>query len=284
MQAVINWLAGAVRQLQRRVGAIEECVGDLVKHPEASTGTEREELKADLEELREAMNDLVREADVSEALKKHDTMVDSKVDAVIMTVRDMASSLQPDVDARFCGVDDVLATIRHDIDAVKTNLEETKIANTGRDMVSSLPPDVDERIMSLERAIGCKDPPIAERIKGVERYVDYEIDKVNAMMEENVRAVVKEIMVSKRTPEKPATTPVTASSWAVPAIADADPQIRNHVRQPIMQMMKQGANQRRRTVAMYRANAEAAAREDPNWGPTALKIAAYLEAWLAANG
>merc|ERR1712227_987444 len=42
------------------------------------------------------------------------------------TVRDMVSSLRLDVDARRRKVDEILATIRHDITAVETNLEESK--------------------------------------------------------------------------------------------------------------------------------------------------------------
>merc|ERR1712054_645762 len=44
----------------------------------------------------------------------------------IKTVRDMVSSLRLDVDARRRKVDEILATIRHDITAVETNLEESK--------------------------------------------------------------------------------------------------------------------------------------------------------------
>merc|ERR1712146_484890 len=47
-------------------------------------------------------------------------------DAAIKTVRDMVSSLRLDVDARRRKVDEILATIRHDITAVETNLEESK--------------------------------------------------------------------------------------------------------------------------------------------------------------
>jgi len=39
---------------------------------------------------------------------------------------DMVSSLRLDVDARRRKVDEILATIRHDITAVETNLEESK--------------------------------------------------------------------------------------------------------------------------------------------------------------
>ena len=46
------------------------------------------------------------------------------MDAAIKTVRDMVSSLRLDVDARRRKVDEILATIRHDITAVETNLEE----------------------------------------------------------------------------------------------------------------------------------------------------------------
>ena len=48
------------------------------------------------------------------------------LDAAIKTVRDMVSSLRLDVDARRRKVDEILATIRHDITAVETNLEEPR--------------------------------------------------------------------------------------------------------------------------------------------------------------
>merc|ERR1719399_266104 len=48
------------------------------------------------------------------------------LDAAIKTVRDMVSSLRLDVDARRRKGDEILATIRHDITAVETNLEESK--------------------------------------------------------------------------------------------------------------------------------------------------------------
>ena len=47
------------------------------------------------------------------------------LDAAIKTVRDMVSSLRLDVDARRRKVDEILATIRHDITAVETNLEDS---------------------------------------------------------------------------------------------------------------------------------------------------------------
>merc|ERR1719222_1483866 len=60
---------------------------------------------------------------------KLDTKVDNvawkeandDLDAAIKTVRDMVSSLRLDVDARRRKVDEILATIRHDITAVETN-------------------------------------------------------------------------------------------------------------------------------------------------------------------
>merc|ERR1712167_290157 len=65
---------------------------------------------------------------------KLDTKVDNvawkeandDLDAAIKTVRDMVSSLRLDGDARRRKVDEILATIRHDITAVETNLEESK--------------------------------------------------------------------------------------------------------------------------------------------------------------
>merc|ERR1712151_1461635 len=62
---------------------------------------------------------------------KLDTKVDNvawkeandDLDAAIKTVRDMVSSLRLDVDARRRKVDEILATIRHNITAVETNLE-----------------------------------------------------------------------------------------------------------------------------------------------------------------
>merc|ERR1712078_62873 len=64
---------------------------------------------------------------------KLDTKVDNvawkeandDLEAAIKTVRDMVSSLRLDVDARRRKVDEILATIRHDITAVETNLEES---------------------------------------------------------------------------------------------------------------------------------------------------------------
>merc|ERR1712196_233489 len=65
---------------------------------------------------------------------KLDTKVDNvawkeandDLDAAIKTVRDMVSSLRLEVDARRRKVDEILATIRHDITAVETDLEESK--------------------------------------------------------------------------------------------------------------------------------------------------------------
>merc|ERR1740129_2383029 len=53
--------------------------------------------------------------------------LDTKGDSVALwTVRDMVSSLRFDVDARRRKVDEILTTIRLDITAVETNLEESK--------------------------------------------------------------------------------------------------------------------------------------------------------------
>merc|ERR1712054_423196 len=65
---------------------------------------------------------------------KLDTKVDNvawkeandDLDAAIKTVRDMVSSLRLDVDARRRKVDEILATIRHDITAVETDLAATQ--------------------------------------------------------------------------------------------------------------------------------------------------------------
>merc|ERR1712025_841224 len=79
--------------------------------------------------------------DIQEALKNHDSWMEDvsntlqqmqekeendDLDAAIKTVRDMVSSLRLDVDVRRRKVDEILATIRHDITAVETNLEESK--------------------------------------------------------------------------------------------------------------------------------------------------------------
>lgn len=65
-------------------------------------------------------------------------------DAAIKTVRDMVSSLRLDVDARRRKVDEILATVRHDITAVETNLEESK---------SKLAMDTDHAINALNGRI-----------------------------------------------------------------------------------------------------------------------------------
>merc|ERR1712093_806990 len=71
--------------------------------------------------------------DIINLKNEMDTKLDTKVgnvawkeanddlEAAIKTVRDMVSSLRLDVDARRRKVDEILATIRHDITAVETN-------------------------------------------------------------------------------------------------------------------------------------------------------------------
>jgi len=66
------------------------------------------------------------------------------LDSAIKTVRDMVSSVRLDVDARRRKVDEVLMTIRHDLTAIETNLEESK---------AKLTSDVDQVVNSLNGRI-----------------------------------------------------------------------------------------------------------------------------------
>ena len=66
------------------------------------------------------------------------------LDSTVKTVRDMVSSLRLDVDARRRKVDESLATVRHNITAVETNLEKSKAKITS---------DADQAVNALKGRI-----------------------------------------------------------------------------------------------------------------------------------
>merc|ERR1711869_109678 len=171
-QRVEATMTAEISTMRLDIGDIQEALKNHDSWMEDVSNTlqqmqEKEEnLTEDLINLKNEMN------------AKLDTKVDNvawkeandDLDAAIKTARDMVSSLSLDVDARRRKVDEILATIRHDITAVETNLEESKakITSDTDQAVNAL----NGRIDFTNKDLAAKQAEAFEKIASVEQQAE----------------------------------------------------------------------------------------------------------------